>query len=43
MLENYSVEEFQEQFDAVVSGELEIDADFANLEQDWSNLTLNII
>ena len=43
MLKNYSVEEFQEQFDAVVSGELEIDADFSNLEQDWSNLNLNII
>ena len=43
MLENYSVEEFQEQFDAVVSGELEIDADFNNLEQDWSNVKLNII
>ena len=43
MLKNYSVEEFQEQFDAVVSGELEIDADFSNLEQDWSNVNLNII
>ncbi len=43
MLKNYSVEEFQEQFDAVVSGDLKIDADFSNLEQDWSNVNLNII
>ena len=41
---NYTVEEYEELFQKVVSGELTIDADYeANLEQDWSNLTLNII
>ena len=42
-LENYSAGEYQAQFDDVVSGKLVIDDDFSNLEQDWSNLTLNII
>ena len=41
---NYTVEEYEELFQKVVSGELTIDDDYeANLEQDWSNLTLNII
>ena len=41
---NYTVEEYEELFQKVASGELTIDADYeANLEQDWSNLTLNII
>ena len=41
---NYTVEEYEDLFQKVVSGELTIDADYeANLEQDWSNLTLNII
>ena len=40
----YPVEEYEDLFQKVVSGELTIDADYAaNLEQDWSNLTLNII
>ncbi|MGM9618308.1 MAG: BMP family protein [Oscillospiraceae bacterium] len=42
-MENYTVEEYQAQFDAVVSGELVIDNDFSNLEQEYSNLTLHII
>ena len=42
-LENYSVEEYEAQFADVVSGKLVIDADFNNLVQDYSNLTLNII
>lgn len=42
-LENYSVEEYEAQFDDVVSGKLVIDADFSNLEQDYSNLKLTII
>ena len=41
---NYTVEEYEDLFQKVVSGELTIDADYeANLEQDWSNLNLNII
>ena len=41
---NYTVEDYEELFQKVASGELTIDADYeANLEQDWSNLTLNII
>ena len=42
-LENYSVEEYEAQFNDVVSGKLVIDADFSNLEQDYSNLKLTII
>ena len=42
-LENYTVAEYEAQFADVVSGALVIDADFNNLEQDYSNLTLNII
>ncbi len=41
-LKNYTVEEFQKQFDAVVSGDLVIDADFTKLDS-MSNLNLNII
>jgi basic membrane protein A len=40
---NYTVDEYQAQFDDVVSGKLTIDDDFTNLEQDYSNLTLKII
>ena len=41
---NYTVEEYEDLFQKVASGELTIDADYeANLEQDWSNLNLNII
>jgi len=42
-LENYTVEQYEELFAKVVSGEVVIDADYANLEQDYSNVTLNII
>ncbi len=42
-LETYTVEEYQAQFNDVVSGKLVIDADFNNLEQNYSNLKLNII
>ena len=41
-LENYTVEEFQQQFDAVVNGDLVIDADFSKLDS-MSNLNLHII
>jgi basic membrane protein A len=40
---NYTVDEYQAQFDQVVSGALTIDDDFNNLEQDYSNLTLKVI
>ena len=41
---NYTVEEYEDLFQKVVSGELTLDADYeAHLEQDWSTLTLNII
>jgi basic membrane protein A len=40
---NYTVDEYQTQFDDVVSGKLTIDDDFTNLEQDYSNLTLKVI
>ena len=43
MLENYSVEEYQAQLADIVSGKLVIDNDYSNLEQDWSNVKLNII
>ena len=42
-LENYTVEEYEALFESVKSGELVVDNDYANLEQDYSNLTLNII
>lgn len=42
-LKNYSVEDYEKQFKDVVDGKLVIDADFNNLEQNYSNLTLNII
>ncbi len=42
-LENYTVEEYAAQFADVVSGKLTIDNDYSKLEQDWSNLTLNLI
>ena len=42
-LENYSVEEYEALYESVKSGELVVDNDYANLEQDYSNLTLNII
>ena len=42
-LKNFTVDEYNKLFEKVVSGELVIDADFANLQQDYSNLTLNIV
>jgi len=42
--ETYTVEEYEAQLNDIVSGKLEVDADFKNgLEQEWSNLTLNMI
>ena len=42
-LENYSVEEYEAQLADIVSGKLTVDSNFDNLEQDYSNLKLNII
>lgn len=42
-MKNYKVEDYEKQFKDVVDGKLVIDADFNNLNQAWSNLTLNII
>ena len=42
-LENYSVEEYEALYESVKSGELVVDNDYNKLEQDYSNLTLNII
>ncbi|MGN1004572.1 MAG: BMP family protein [Oscillospiraceae bacterium] len=42
-MKNYTVEEYEAQFADVVSGKLVIDADFSNLEQAYSNLTLKIV
>ena len=41
-LTNYTVEEYEELFDKVLKGDLVVDADYNNLEQDYSNLTLKI-
>jgi len=42
-METYTVAEYEAQLADIVSGALTIDDDYANLEQDWSNVTLNII
>ncbi len=42
-LENYSVADYEALFAQVLNGTVVIDADFNNLEQAYSNLTLNII
>ena len=42
-METYTVAEYETQFADVVSGALVIDNDYNNLEQEYSNLTLNII
>ena len=42
-METYTVDEYQALLAAVKSGSVAVDADYANLEQDYSNLTLNII
>ena len=39
---NYTVEQYNEAFEAVKAGTVTIDADYDNLEQEYSNLTLNI-
>jgi len=42
--ETYTVEEYESQLKDIVSGKLEVDADYEKgLEQEWSNLTLKII
>jgi len=41
-MENFSVEEYEALFAKVANGELVIDANFENLEQDYSNVTLII-
>ena len=41
-LNNYTVEEYEELFDKVLKGDVVVDADYNNLEQDYSNLTLKI-
>lgn len=42
-LKNYTVEDYQAKLAAVIDGTLAIDADYANLTQTYSNLTLNVI
>ena len=42
-METYTVAEYEAQFADVVSGALVIDNDYNNLEQEYSNLKLNII
>ena len=42
-LENFTIEQYNEMFEQVKSGELVVDADFNNLTQDYSNLKLNVI
>ncbi len=42
-LTQYTVGEYEQQFQDVVNGTLVIDSDFSKLQQDWSNVTLNVI
>lgn len=42
-LQNYTVAEYEDLFAQVVSGAVKIDDNYDNLEQDYSNLTLNVI
>lgn len=42
-LENYTIDEYEELLASVKSGAFTVDNDFSKLEQDWSNVTLNII
>ena len=42
-LKNYTVEQYEALFQKVLNGEVTVDNDFNNLEQDYSNLTLKII
>ena len=41
--ETFTVEEYNAMYDKVLNGELTIDSDYNNLEQEYSNLNLNII
>ena len=42
-LEGFTVEQYEALFAAIVSGDLVVDADYSNLEQEYSNVTLNVI
>ena len=42
-LETFTVEEYEALYQKIADGTLVVDADFNNLEQEYSNLTLNII
>ena len=42
-LANWSVEEYEELFAAILDGSVEIDNDFANLDTNTPNVTLNIV
>ena len=42
-LETYTVEEYQAELESIKTGENQVDANYDNLQQDYSNLTLNII
>ena len=39
----YTVEEYQAELESIKTGENAVDADYNNLQQEYSNLTLNII
>ncbi len=41
-LANYSVDQYEALYQEILSGTLQVDDDFNNLEQDYSNLTLKI-
>ena len=42
LLTNYTVEQYEEMYQKVKDGTLAVDADYNNLEQEYSNLTLKI-
>ena len=42
-LETYTVEDYQKDLEAIKSGEITVDSDYDNLQQDYSNLTLNYL
>ena len=42
-LETYTVEEYQAELESIKTGENAVDADYNKLQQEYSNLTLNII
>ena len=41
-MKNYTVEEYEKLLAGIKDGSVAVDADFANLEQSYSNLTLTI-